>query len=46
MDIDGHTTGNQDLNSDQMIDAYLEGIPNQDKIPSLHAITCRKMAVL
>lgn len=46
MEIDGQTTGNQELNADQMIDAYVEGIPNEDKIPTLHAITCRKMAIL
>jgi hypothetical protein len=29
-----------------MEDEYFGGIPNQDKMPTLHAITSRKMAVL
>lgn len=27
-------------------DDYFNGIPNEDKVPQLHAITSRKMAVL
>ena len=46
MGIDGQTGGKVDRNADMMIDECMGGIPNEDKLPSLHAITCRKMAVM
>jgi hypothetical protein len=46
MDVDGAASGNKDLDPQQMIDSFFQGIPNQDVVPTLHAITCRKMAVL
>ena len=30
----------------QMVDNFFGGIPNEDKVPQLHAITCRKLAIL
>lgn len=35
-----------DLDPNSMIDGFLSGIPNENSVPHLHAITSRKMAVL
>jgi hypothetical protein len=36
----------QELDQQAMCDQYFSGIPNEDKMPQIHAITSRKMTVL
>lgn len=44
--INSAADDNQQQEPEAMLDNFFSGIPNEDRVPQLHAITSRKMAVL
>lgn len=34
------------MEADDMANEFFQGIPNENKVPHIHAISCRKMTIL